>query len=54
MNSLAALLRVCRQLPDETQLLSAYEAERFSSQTSSGKPIVDVGWEPILHMRLFQ
>ncbi|GAB2213329.1 hypothetical protein Drorol1_Dr00021356 [Drosera rotundifolia] len=54
MNSLAALLRVCRQLPDETQLLSTYEAERFSSQTSSGKPIADVGCEPILHMRHFQ
>ncbi|KAL9251662.1 Quinolinate synthase, chloroplastic-like protein [Drosera capensis] len=54
MNSLAALLRVCRQLPDETHLLSAYEAARFISQTSSGKPIADVGCEPILHMRHFQ
>ncbi|GMH01234.1 hypothetical protein Nepgr_003073 [Nepenthes gracilis] len=54
MNSLTALLKVCRQLPDEIGTLSAYEAGRFNSQTSSGKPIADVGCEPILHMRHFQ
>ncbi|GAB2289451.1 hypothetical protein Dimus_023760 [Dionaea muscipula] len=54
MNSLSALLRVCQWLPDDDHLLSAYEAGKFSSQTSSGKPIADVGCEPILHMRHFQ
>ncbi|GAB4860633.1 hypothetical protein Ancab_035795 [Ancistrocladus abbreviatus] len=54
MNSLAALLKVCHQLPDDGHILSAYEAARFSSQTKSGKPVADVGCEPILHMRHFQ
>ncbi|XP_021286164.1 quinolinate synthase, chloroplastic [Herrania umbratica] len=54
MNSLTALLKICRQLPDERNILEAYEAERFKLQTPQGKNIADVGCEPILHMRHFQ
>ncbi|KAL5544144.1 hypothetical protein UlMin_007928 [Ulmus minor] len=54
MNSLSSLLKVCQNLPDETNLLAPYEAERFKLQTPNGKSIADVGCEPILHMRDFQ
>lgn len=55
MNSLTALLKVCHSLPSEqNNLLSAYEAGRFSIKTPNGKLIAEVGCEPILHMRHFQ
>ncbi|CAA7404853.1 unnamed protein product [Spirodela intermedia] len=54
MNSLSSLLKVCHQLPDAKDLLSGYEAERFSSTTPQGRSVADVGCEPILHMRHFQ
>ncbi|GKV00569.1 hypothetical protein SLEP1_g13238 [Rubroshorea leprosula] len=54
MNSLSSLLKVCHNLPDKKDVLRAYEAERFKSQTSQGKSIAEVGCEPILHMRHFQ
>lgn len=54
MNSLSSLLKVCQQLPDETNALATYEAERYKLQTPNGKSIADVGCEPILHMRQFQ
>ncbi|XP_061364872.1 quinolinate synthase, chloroplastic [Gastrolobium bilobum] len=54
MNSLSSLLKVCRHLPDEENILSAYKAERFKLQTPNGKSVADVGCEPILHMRNFQ
>ncbi|XP_065874702.1 quinolinate synthase, chloroplastic [Euphorbia lathyris] len=54
MNSLTSLLQVCKQLPNEKKAIAAYEAERFKTQTRSGKSIADVGCEPILHMRHFQ
>lgn len=54
MNSLSSLLKVCQQLPDETNSLATYEAERYKLQTPNGKSIADVGCEPILHMRQFQ
>lgn len=54
MNSLTSLLKICHQLPDERDILEAYEAERFKLQTPQGKNIADVGCEPILHMRHFQ
>ncbi|KAK4776897.1 hypothetical protein SAY86_005585 [Trapa natans] len=54
MNSLSSLLKVCHQLPDEENTLSAFRAERFKSHTPHGKSIADVGCEPILHMRHFQ
>ncbi|KAF3436752.1 hypothetical protein FNV43_RR19503 [Rhamnella rubrinervis] len=54
MNSLSSLLKVCQQLPDETNALAAYEADRYKLQTPNGKSIADVGCEPILHMRQFQ
>ncbi|EXB94469.1 Quinolinate synthase A [Morus notabilis] len=54
MNSLTSLLKVCDHLPDETNSLSPYEAQRFKFQTPNGKLVADVGCEPILHMRHFQ
>ncbi|XP_040986863.1 quinolinate synthase, chloroplastic [Juglans microcarpa x Juglans regia] len=54
MNSLSSLLEVCYQLPDEKNVLIAYEAQRFKLQTPNGKSVADVGCEPILHMRHFQ
>lgn len=54
MNSLSSLLTVCRHLPDEENMLSAYKAERFKLQTPNGQSVADVGCEPILHMRNFQ
>ncbi|XVF31655.1 hypothetical protein REPUB_Repub17cG0010000 [Reevesia pubescens] len=54
MNSLSSLLKVCHHLPDERNNLKEYEAERFKLQTPQGKSIVDIGCEPILHMRHFQ
>ncbi|GLT29097.1 hypothetical protein SLA2020_039830 [Shorea laevis] len=54
MNSLSSLLKVCHNLPDKKDVLRAYAAERFKSQTSQGKSIAEVGCEPILHMRHFQ
>jgi len=54
MNSLSSLLKVCCNLPDEENTLSAYKAERFKLQTPNGKSVADVGCEPILHMRNFQ
>ncbi|KAK4799255.1 hypothetical protein SAY86_024620 [Trapa natans] len=54
MNSLTSLLKVCHQLPDDENILSAFCAERFKSHTPHGKSIADVGCEPILHMRHFQ
>ncbi|BAT76020.1 hypothetical protein LR48_Vigan01g230200 [Vigna angularis] len=54
MNSLSSLLKVCCNLPDEENILSAYQAERFKLQTPNGKSVADVGCEPILHMRNFQ
>ncbi|WCJ36153.1 Quinolinate synthase chloroplastic [Euphorbia peplus] len=54
MNSLTSLLQVCKQLPNEKKAIAAYAAERFKTQTPSGKSIADVGCEPILHMRHFQ
>lgn len=54
MNSLSSLLKVCHHLPDETNSLTLYEAQRFKFQTPNGKLIADVGCEPILHMRHFQ
>ncbi|KAA8542209.1 hypothetical protein F0562_023361 [Nyssa sinensis] len=54
MNSLSSLFKVCHQLPDDKQSLSAYEAGRLSLRTLHGKLIADVGCEPILHMRHFQ
>lgn len=54
MNSLSSLLKVCHHLPDETNSLTPYEAQRFKFQTPNGKLIADVGCEPILHMRHFQ
>ncbi|XP_062169342.1 quinolinate synthase, chloroplastic [Alnus glutinosa] len=54
MNSLSSLLKVCHQLPDEKNILTAYEAERFKFQTPNGNSVADVGCEPILHMRHFQ
>lgn len=54
MNSLSALIKVCRNLPDNKHVLSAYEAGRFSSQTVNGRSVADVGCEPILFMRHFQ
>ncbi|PIA51629.1 hypothetical protein AQUCO_01100468v1 [Aquilegia coerulea] len=54
MNSLSSLLRVCHHLPDDKNILSAYKAGRFNSQTPLGKDVADVGCEPILHMRHFQ
>lgn len=54
MNSLSSLLKVCRQLPDKENNLSAYKAERFQVRTPNGKSVADVGCEPILHMRNFQ
>eukprot|EP00262_Sarcandra_glabra_P011010 TRINITY_DN26713_c0_g1_i1.p1 TRINITY_DN26713_c0_g1~~TRINITY_DN26713_c0_g1_i1.p1 ORF type:complete len:484 (-),score=84.34 TRINITY_DN26713_c0_g1_i1:286-1533(-) len=54
MNSLSSLLKVCHHLPDEKNVLSTYEASRFSSRTPLGKSVNDLGCEPILHMRHFQ
>ncbi|KAF4350321.1 hypothetical protein F8388_010877 [Cannabis sativa] len=54
MNSLSSLFKVCNHLPDESNILASYEAERFKCQTPNGKEIADVGCEPILHMRQFQ
>ncbi|KAL9235611.1 hypothetical protein vseg_010356 [Gypsophila vaccaria] len=54
MNSLGALLRICKTLPDERHMLSTYEAARFSSQMVNGRSLADVGCEPVLHMRHFQ
>lgn len=54
MNSLFSLLKVCHQLPDGEDVLSAYKAESFKLQTPKGKSVADVGCEPILHMRHFQ
>lgn len=54
MNSLSALLKVCQNLPNDKNVLSAYEAGRFSSHTLTGRSVADVGCEPILHMRHFQ
>ncbi|KAF6137188.1 hypothetical protein GIB67_030952 [Kingdonia uniflora] len=54
MNSLSSLLRVCHHLPDDKNIIFAYEAGRFSSQTPLGNAVADVGCEPILHMRHFQ
>ncbi|KAK9733995.1 hypothetical protein RND81_04G107000 [Saponaria officinalis] len=54
MNSLNALLRICKTLPDEGHMLSTYKAARFSSQMVSGRSVADVGCEPVLHMRHFQ
>ncbi|PNT65218.1 hypothetical protein BRADI_4g39020v3 [Brachypodium distachyon] len=54
MNSLAALLNVCQQLPDEDNRLSVYKANRFNAKTALGKLVAEVGCEPILHMRHFQ
>ncbi|GAV65144.1 NadA domain-containing protein/SufE domain-containing protein [Cephalotus follicularis] len=54
MNSLTSLLNICHHLPDDKNILKAYEAERFKLQTPNGKSIADVGCEPILHMRHFQ
>ncbi|XP_073158828.1 quinolinate synthase, chloroplastic [Henckelia pumila] len=54
MNSLSSLFKVCHNLPDDKDSLSAYEAGRFSLRTPNGKLIADVGCEPILHMRHFQ
>ncbi|KAL9686492.1 hypothetical protein QQ045_023952 [Rhodiola kirilowii] len=54
MNSLTSLLKVCHKLPDKDNMLSAYEAGRFDSQTPLGNSVADVGCEPILHMRHFQ
>lgn len=54
MNSLTSLLRICHQLPDDKDSLSAYKAGRFNSQTPLGRSIADVGCEPILYMRHFQ
>ncbi|XP_074294663.1 quinolinate synthase, chloroplastic [Silene latifolia] len=54
MNSLSALLRICKTIPDEGHMLSAYKAARFSSQMVSGRSVADVGCEPVLHMRHFQ
>ncbi|KAF9603114.1 hypothetical protein IFM89_033839 [Coptis chinensis] len=54
MNSLSSLLRVCHHLPDDNNVMSAYKAERFKLQTPLGKPVAEVGCEPILHMRHFQ
>lgn len=41
-------------MPDEKNIIAAYEAERFKLQTPNGKSVADVGCEPILHMRHFQ
>ncbi|KAM7479839.1 hypothetical protein LguiA_028052 [Lonicera macranthoides] len=54
MNSLSSLLKVCHNLLNEKDSLSAYEAGRFILRTPNGKLIADVGCEPILHMRHFQ
>lgn len=54
MNSLSALLKVCHNLPDDKNILSAYKAGRFESQTPQGNSVAEVGCEPILHMRHFQ
>ncbi|VFQ95612.1 unnamed protein product [Cuscuta campestris] len=54
MNSLSSLLKVSRDLPNDKDKLSAYEARRFSLRTPNGNLIADVGCEPILHMRHFQ
>ncbi|KAK9278368.1 hypothetical protein L1049_027933 [Liquidambar formosana] len=54
MNSLSSLLKVCHHLPNDKNILSAYEAGRFNLQTPHGKSVADVGCEPILHMRHFQ
>ncbi|PON72318.1 Quinolinate synthetase A [Parasponia andersonii] len=54
MNSLSSLLKVCHHLPDESNILTPYKAERFKLQTPNGKSIADIGREPILHMRHFQ
>ena len=54
MNTLSSLLKVCHQMPDEKNIIAAYEAERFKLQTPNGKSVADVGCEPILHMRHFQ
>lgn len=54
MNSLSSLLKVCHQLPDDKNTISAYKAGRFDLQTPLGKSVADVGCEPILHMRHFQ
>ncbi|KAK1289370.1 hypothetical protein QJS10_CPB18g00625 [Acorus calamus] len=49
MNSLSSLLRVCRQLPDKDDSLSAYKAKRFNATTPHA--VAELGCEPILHMR---
>ncbi|KAL6854298.1 hypothetical protein ACP4OV_019201 [Aristida adscensionis] len=54
MNSLGSLLRICHQLPDKDNKLSAYKASRFNVKTPLGKSVAEVGCEPILHMRHFQ
>ncbi|XP_077250543.1 quinolinate synthase isoform X1 [Tasmannia lanceolata] len=54
MNSLTSLLRICRNLPDKDDILASHEAKRFSTTTPLGKPVADLGCEPILHMRHFQ
>ena len=54
MNTLGALVRICKTLPDEQHLLFSYKAARFSSQMLSGRSVADVGCEPVLHMRHFQ
>lgn len=54
MNSLDALLMVCRRIgtPGEA-LLSAFQP-RMVDRTVRGKPAVDLGSDSILHMRHFQ
>ncbi|XP_058093726.1 quinolinate synthase, chloroplastic [Magnolia sinica] len=54
MNSLSSLLRVCHQLPDNENILANYKANKFNAWTPRGKPVADIGCEPILHMRHFQ
>lgn len=55
MNSLDALLHVCELVgtPGES-LLAGYEARAFAEGEVAGRPVADIGCEPILHMRHFQ
>ncbi|KAF0889518.1 hypothetical protein E2562_025286 [Oryza meyeriana var. granulata] len=54
MNSFGSLLKVCHQLPDKDNRLTAYQASRFNAKTPQGNLVAEVGCEPILHMRHFQ
>ena len=52
MNSLDALLSVCRRVGDEANL-APYEPRKYLEQIG-GRSAADLGGEPILHMRAFQ